>query len=764
MQHKCTQYGFTEQPPPVKVLLGSAHWAQQYVEHLPTPLLLLRLQPSDCADPIALGNRLSEAVEAAYGSPLFGRGMSFEYGLRVIHQHRDLLEPFKFLVLHSDGAPGLVEALVRHFPHAVWLHLDHLVPDLLSPNQAQIIQEPLMDFSAPPAQECGDCVNLDLLLQRSIRKAQWGRALDLLICLAPPTFVDQLEPIASKLIEQGEYRKLYEALKTLPRAAEDPRLLRWLLEAAMALGEQHHWLTSLEKALEHNPPPELRAASLEVFFYTGRPEIALAQTRRAAKEAPAPFTLYQLGRALQTTSPQASLVQLKHALRLAEQRGDAFNTTRICLALAQTHTQLGEFAAAETWAEQGLRWLHQKSSSNTLLQLQLFNELAYVRTLLGETLGLEEQLRREIGHLLGVAPSWARLLRSTLGELLIAEGRGEEARQIFAEIWQEIDRREMYNRYCDGYVRALLECGELEAAQRIALQAHRLTEDLPPLYRRGARLALAMVVSLSEPFKGLEMLKDSLEEMQGQMGHQHLRAILYKLRALDMVGNYPKAQELFEQYRPQLQALGLSGLRLLGGPEEWFSNVLRTVSGKQAPLEMWFLGRISARWEGQPLELRQRLADYLATLVLSPEGVSLDKLATEVYADAANTNTTKAQIAQLKKLIPIEANPYRLGTPFWADFTELRQLIKSGRLRESLRLYRGPLLPESKAKNIENERWYLQEMLRAAVLLSGDAECLWVMSNLIPDDLELWEMTLEVLQPGDYRKILAQGYVRNLSA
>src|SRR5690606_41390057 len=107
-------------------------------------------------------------------------------------------------------------------------------------------------------------------------------------------------------------------------------------------------------------------------------------------------------------------------------------------------------------------------------------------------------------------------------------------------------------------------------------------------------------------------------------------------------------------------------------------------------------------------------------------------------------------------------DPDRLPPPFEADVLEVREVIAAGKVREAIGMLHGPLLPLSDAPGVVEERWGLEEELRQAALLVGDADALYDLAERLNDDLEFWQAAANVLGAGDPRLALARARVRRL--
>jgi hypothetical protein len=119
---------------------------------------------------------------------------------------------------------------------------------------------------------------------------------------------------------------------------------------------------------------------------------------------------------------------------------------------------------------------------------------------------------------------------------------------------------------------------------------------------------------------------------------------------------------------------------------------------------------------GRPLALTARHEELLMVLALKPAGVSARALARCLYGGAASPVTVRAEVARLRRVVGdlVAAQPYRLTAEVRADFLEVERLLARGRIRPALGLYRGPLLPRSRAPAIVARRAALEAAVAEA--------------------------------------------------
>jgi tetratricopeptide (TPR) repeat protein len=424
--------------------------------------------------------------------------------------------------------------------------------------------------------------------------------------------------------------------------------------------------------------------------------------------------------------------------------------------VARTLSAQCEYQGAVDWAEMGLQVHQRHSLGSNKLRLYLLNEWGLARVLLGQTLGLEADLRRELEGL-GEGPGHT-LLTSTLADVLLMQGRPAEAAALYRRLWEQAPKRNQYGLIANLWMRSLLELDDHEAALQLAARAVNRTSDLPPLVHNRALLAQGMALALINPTKAVQLLKTLLETEPSATGLlRRTQAALYLALAHLEQGQEAKARAALEPFSSVIERLGRGGLRYLAGPEAAFGKLWKLFqTPSKAPLQLRFLGGVEVLLEGQPLSLRQRHAEILVALALNPKGLSGDALTLRVYGEAGSLATTKADFSRLREIIPLGSRPYRLLVEVSADFLELPRRLSVGKLREAVALYQGQLLPNSDAPVVAEEREVLEEAIRRATLESGDPEALLTLAERFKNDLGLWEAALAALPKSDPRRVMAQ--------
>jgi hypothetical protein len=177
-----------------------------------------------------------------------------------------------------------------------------------------------------------------------------------------------------------------------------------------------------------------------------------------------------------------------------------------------------------------------------------------------------------------------------------------------------------------------------------------------------------------------------------------------------------------------------------------------TAPAARAALLVDGLGRPDCQVDdgARTMRLTRRHSEILAVLSEHPDGLTSDQLALEVYSDDVQTSTLRAEMTRLRALLGpdvLESRPYRLCVPVECDWSTVGAHLAAGRLRDALRGYRGPLLPQSDAPGVVQIRERLERQLRAAVIASGNLDLMiaWTRSRWGADDLEMWQRQAQAL-------------------
>jgi hypothetical protein len=277
--------------------------------------------------------------------------------------------------------------------------------------------------------------------------------------------------------------------------------------------------------------------------------------------------------------------------------------------------------------------------------------------------------------------------------------------------------------------------------------------------RRAERINFAPGGRWDEPHMGTNAM--SLALCTGQpstvFSAEHLIAALHSWVCYSAPINAPDGRRLgvidlsssWERSHP----LALSTVRALALAIE--SQLPAYLSVADPGIRLHCLGRATLLRDGSPVGLRPRQIEILALLALEPDGYTPQGLHAAVYGDRpVSFGTLKADVSHLRHATggEITSRRYALARPISCDAVDLLNAVAAGDLTTALRLYRGPLLPESDTPGIIAWRDHIAVSLRTAVLASQSATHAVQFGTRCPDDAAVHEHALRLLAPGDPRR------------
>jgi hypothetical protein len=191
----------------------------------------------------------------------------------------------------------------------------------------------------------------------------------------------------------------------------------------------------------------------------------------------------------------------------------------------------------------------------------------------------------------------------------------------------------------------------------------------------------------------------------------------------------------------------------------------------QRVLRLQGLGRPECVGElaGRSYRMSPRHSEILVALVDHPDGLNTEQLELEVYPADVHSSTMRAEMSRLRALLGadvLQSRPYRLVVETDCDWHAVTAHLAAGRLREALRTFHGPLLPQSEAPGIVARRDTLQRQLRAAILAAGQADLMvaWTRSRWGADDLQMWQAQAAALPTASPLRSMAKAEAARLEA
>ena len=550
-----------------------------------------------------------------------------------------------------------------------------------------------------------------------------------------------------QLFARGLNQELLEFSKQLP--APWPEGVTFYVVAALInldqsmLARQH--LTRALSTVSDDEKADLTVLDGLLQSYQGDDESYYRKAVAATNLRATAHTMYHLG--LASADPRARLRALQASLIAAEEVGDVYAEARNAAALATAYMDMGSFKKALGWLQ-----FARDRTVHPGLMLVVMNFQAYLQILTGSLEGLEEELVKADEAVDTAYSRQKTLLRSTLADLYQATERYDDALRIYQQELAQAPRA-LRSWLTHGYVKALRALNRQKEAQKQAEATLSVTDSLSENHRQRARLALG--ISLWPSAEAVEYLLSAHRFFAGK-GRNSLLATesAFYLNPLDFQDDSARTS-IKASIDNVKTLLTLTGVRLLAG--QAFTESQATLEGVRS-LRLFTLGRAELYFEGNLVTARSRSLELLTLLALRPSGYEAEALSEALYGEL-QTASLRVELHRLRKEVgvAVSSRPYRLMSPVWSDVAELEAYLKQGRLYDAVKIYRGPLLPQSTAPEIVHLRGLLEAELHAAVVDSGNLEAIWELAQIMPFDLELWEELTQRFPAEDPRHSVAAG-------
>ncbi len=798
------------------IIIADHSWGAPYVFHAlrqEETCLWLELEPQDAGDAVAMGNKLADAVIQSLGYQLFGHAMPYAYGVSVLRDNLGLFEPLNIILSAADYGQDLALELVRFRRPGcrVILQFDDVPTEFAIPEDALILQDddfklqesdvsfinrerltateamnllrltrgkyeafmiqlhkrlnfpPMLrpgpaGAQTPPGAE-GD-IPPQALIQVYVRRNQWLEALELAASKLPERIPELLPSAGEAYLDMGLYGRLWTILSDLPGSLQnEEQIIYWQLRTAWRLGKTEDLRAKTEKLLAQSEAPDVRAL---YATYLAPAQERYAHVERAFQVAQSFTTMQQYGLHLLGRDLEASL---RVFAELAERSKQTESFSRQALALSLVVlplTQLGRYGEAAYRLEEAIVTFDRHGLGDYQFRMHTVNNWAYARILLGETVGLQEILRKEERALRDAFPSLAFIFRSTLGDYLLSQGRARDALVYYQENLELLRQTnptqsaEFPPHISKDVVHCLLHLGKYEEASQLARKHYRLNREADRLLKAFTSFAYGMTLCFSEPDKAIDILEEAALVFEKPLIAPYLASVsLFQAFAYLELKQEVLAKACLLRAEAGLRELSDTGFQLLAGPEKVFRKVHTLWRGGEAQLKLRFMGAYGVTLMGEKQSLTLQWCEILALLAYHPKGLSTEQLLIELYGDEGNPATLSTTMSRLRRVIPVTRALYQLEVSVQADFLDLENHLRQGRPRAALELYQGGFLARSDAPGIVMIRETLEEAMRQTALDSGDAEVLLSLAERLRDDLELWEATLEVLPKRDPRYSLA---------
>lgn len=218
----------------------------------------------------------------------------------------------------------------------------------------------------------------------------------------------------------------------------------------------------------------------------------------------------------------------------------------------------------------------------------------------------------------------------------------------------------------------------------------------------------------------------------------------------------PGQRIVMDRRRMLLEPFGDEGYRMLHlldtgltGPG---SEDDRAVDAAAPELRVLGADRSVLATDAGDVRLSLRHSELLVLLVDAPRGLTAHELAVELCEDERSSVAVRAEVARLRARIGpdlLSSHPYCLARPLRTDAEVVRNAVAHGDAARALQWYAGPMLPHSVAPGVVARRRELDQLVRGAVVGSGDPALLrrWVEDPAGRDDATAWHALTVALPP-----------------
>ncbi|MGL4611745.1 MAG: tetratricopeptide repeat protein [Trueperaceae bacterium] len=779
------------------------------------PLVWLKLDASHADDPIAQGNKLSDAFTKALDTPLFGYGMHYNYAVAFIKNHLSLLGPFTFALSGAEHSPGLVkELLTLHYGGSTVLihfetpgptfkmpkHTKPLTRDFLVVTPAEALklaegfyaEEQIAEFLqisegayerftvllaqqrslpvalrptpegfiTPPYTE-GLTVDPQVLLEALIKRERWMEAFEIAVRYAPLRVPEVMEEAGHLYHERGLHKRLWQLLEQLPEGIKkaEESVLFCRLQAGFRINLAESVKGDVEAYLARYEAPRLRALHAGAFFSF---ETSLINAKRAYDRLKDPLTTSFYGHLLRITRGDTlkGINVLQDSVELAKQKGRGYeiivNTQRFAGALSE----VGKYKEAYYHTKLALESFYERDLGDWQRYLELLNSLCSFQLLADSEKGVLEKIKENEAALAEVNLPLAMKYQSTIADCYVVTGQPAKAIRYYKSSLKNSNSISAPY-FTLELVKALLSSQKIAEALTLAEEIYSLSGQTDNLTKYVSMLGYGMVLALKEPKKSLEYLEPCFEFFFSIPSALYCAsASLFLARAYLTLGGYYKARDVLEKARPYLAELSQTGLLLLSGSSEIFEDVWAMIQPSSVPLYLKCLGEPEVHIEAKELSMPLRWYEILSLLASHPSGLRSEQLLAMLYGDGGNLATLKATLSKMRQYIPLSSRVYKIAMKYKADFLEVEEYLNNGEIDKALKLYQGPLLPKSSVPNLTEMREILDEKVRQAVLHSNDHKLFEQYAHISQDDHEVLRRWFQVIPQNHPKRVFIKAKIR----
>lgn len=762
----------------------------------------------EAVEAVEIGLRLSEAVTAGLGASLFRENVPYSQGLRILADYQRVVGPISIVIGWYSQCHSFVDDLHKHLvDESSLLVVEDLASSMPAPDALELVDGSFLQMRVMEAIReargivaddevrelyresdgqyanfkqlllerlesdelgVGDCltrswsegINISGLIDALLAREKWDDAFELASLHAPDRLVDFIDEAGKYYAKRGAYEYLWARLSALPPDLKRiEKIAYWMATAGLATNRQGPVVRLSEELLRRADAPELRAATA----VAAPSDSMLAETSRAVQALRSTATLRAHGFALAWAGKgNEAMLVLREALRLAEQDGAHHLVVACGIDIAEVENRQGHYKRGVEWSTWAKEEYQRRGLREQLRYFSAAATLSYSLLLLGDLEGAASALKGlKLSADYDEVPGFEAVV-STKADIALLQGHHDEALELYT---RNHDRAPI-EAHCFTALDILcahVSKNEWDEAIRVAEMGFAISRSSTAFESALGELLMGIALSEAKPVLAESHLLSAIDGLNCTTSEvHHAQAAIWLAIARLNMNRRKDAASALRLGANGLIELGELGWQLLGGCHRRVEEARSLWKKTEFDFELILLGDRVMRSGSEEVGLSLRAAELIAALAAHPHGLSGERLHALIYGDAEYNSTLKANISKLRAQVPIGSNPYRLEANIQADFVLVLELISNGEVQRALNLYKGPLLPDSEAPFIQEWRDHIDEVLRNAIIESGDVDLLIQYGTLLDDDLAVWERARDIMALSDYRRPVVNARIRRI--
>lgn len=739
------------------------------------------ITPRVAHDPVLTANTLVDAFNKAAGERLLDHGMEYPYVLNIIKKYTPLFGAHTFVFSGTHLAPEFARAMLelQQEGHTLILIGEERLSDLpiltnedlrVTRSEAFQLAEPLLlsesqiqdaydqtrgvfeplwirlnelarrpiplrptadGFKHPPGYE----VDLDpkLLVSLLRKKEKYMEALEIAVPNCPHLVPQFIEEAGSRALLTGAHAHLHVLLEALPREIkEDEVVMRWRIEAAYLMDKKVEIKEEVLEYLEKHEAPDVRATAImydiqeENLLYTIQKFMSSEKTIYTLKAII--YIMSHSKEILGSSIPSYGL----EALSKAEARENKLESIRCAYLLAEAYSCAYNFHASQNWYEWCFDIMKEMPKLNANDKLRILNGWIFLMINLGKIEEAKKSLM-ESDIIADFAPKKIRdLYINTKLAIDFVQGKNEESLHRWRVLWENSNRN-FKGYYGYHYTKTLLANNQRELAFEVVKKTLTLSEGIHPVYKLYAILGEALLNLDHDNSLVKTRLSEAEEILSDHFNHSAYGIVeMIKICVSEDMSIDTNVKNSINNYGSKY---------LIGRSLE---------NNKSTKLSLEFL-KNTYSVDGKILKIPFRQLEILLILAMHPEGMTGESLMLELYGDdISNYGSLKTNISKLRKLIPIQSNPYKISVRFDNDISNLIKDINSGNLESLVETFK-PFMLNSESPYIEELKSFVENGYRNLAIAKKDLNALIKFIEFYPDDMEVWSVVMHNISKEDNR-------------